>query len=668
MELVVERRFLALVILFVLISPFECSSRVKRIVGGNHAAKPPEDDPVVFVNRDDRDARIYGSRDPDKGFYVFKGIRFGEPPVGRSRFQRPRAVHLNGEYNATAWGPPCPQLHKGKVVGSEDCLFLNVFTPALPDSGDGYPVLIWIHGGGFRIGAACQYEMRNLIKKHMVVVSIQYRLGSLGFLSTGTRDLPGNNGMFDMTLAVNWVKKYIGYFGGNPERIVAFGQGTGASSALMLSLSSLTKNHFSGLIAMSGTLLSNFVFDRDPMQTTKFIASSHGCPSENVTEMVRCLQELPVEKLISVDAKLSHIRMVADGFISEISALLAAGPVVEGRDDERALPNLMTDTPESVLSLGNFPKIPLLTGVVKDETGGSIAGGYRSEVDNKLKSVPDFLTRELVPSLQNTIPFFGNGSRQFIPNAFSEYLKIPEGGSLRESLTKVAEAVTDAIFNAPALLTLNYWSKKANAYFYSFDYNSTHSHGKDFLAGLPLVDAKDPSLGSTGHGDDLGFIFGQNDIFGEQLPSVPFSEKDQGVTDTFTEVISQFARTGQPGGDGPNGVLPSFSSNDNSYISITDEIRLMNNFRLCEMSLWTGDAEKLVSPSCDVLRVTSETVKKIGKETGKIVDLVSPSVDKIKKPIDALGNVGGKVVPGGFPPVAVPKIPKVPKIPLFGYF
>lgn len=92
-------------------------------------------------------------------------------------------MHLEGELNATTWGPPCPQPiynASGKIVGGEDCLFLNVFTPSLPDSSNGYPVLIWIHGGGFKRGAACQYEMRHLIDKNMVVVSIQYRLGSLG--------------------------------------------------------------------------------------------------------------------------------------------------------------------------------------------------------------------------------------------------------------------------------------------------------------------------------------------------------------------------------------------------------------------------------------------------------------------------------------------------------
>lgn len=105
--------------------------------------------------------------------------------VNNINLQRATPVRLEGDINATAWGPPCPQLSNdgtNKIVGSEDCLFLNVFTPSLPDLNDGYPVLIWIHGGGFTRGSACQYEMRNLINKKMVVVSIQYRLGSLGNL------------------------------------------------------------------------------------------------------------------------------------------------------------------------------------------------------------------------------------------------------------------------------------------------------------------------------------------------------------------------------------------------------------------------------------------------------------------------------------------------------
>jgi carboxylesterase type B len=99
----------------------------------------------------------------------------------KMRPQRPVPMFLDGDVNATEWGAPCLQPDvNGGLVGSEDCLFLNVFTPALPDATDGYPVFIWIHGGGFRRGAATQYEMRNLVNRNTIVVSIQYRLGSLG--------------------------------------------------------------------------------------------------------------------------------------------------------------------------------------------------------------------------------------------------------------------------------------------------------------------------------------------------------------------------------------------------------------------------------------------------------------------------------------------------------
>lgn len=90
-------------------------------------------------------------------------------------------IFLEGDVNATRWAAPCLQpTEDGRIIGSEDCLFLNVFTPNLPDASDGYPVIIWIHGGGFRRGAATQYEMRSLVEQRIIVVSIQYRLGSLG--------------------------------------------------------------------------------------------------------------------------------------------------------------------------------------------------------------------------------------------------------------------------------------------------------------------------------------------------------------------------------------------------------------------------------------------------------------------------------------------------------
>nr|XP_012231334.1 PREDICTED: liver carboxylesterase 2 isoform X1 [Linepithema humile]XP_012231335.1 PREDICTED: liver carboxylesterase 2 isoform X2 [Linepithema humile] len=648
--------------------------REKRIVGGIAAAPPPEDDPVVFVNKNDRYARIIGSRDPDKGFYTFRGIRFGQPPTGRDRFQRATPVHLEGEYNATTWGPACPQpSHDGsdKIVGSEDCLFLNVFTPSLPDNSDGYPVLIWIHGGGFRRGAACQYEMRHLIKKKLIVVSIQYRLGTLGFLSTGTPEMPGNNGMFDMVLAVDWVKDYIRFFGGNPSRIVAFGHGTGASSAMMLSLSKFCENSFSGLIAMSGSILSHFAVDKDPAETARYVARKNGCPTNDTRKMVYCLRELSVKNLIKVDSELENIRSAARGFVSALANLLAPGPVVEGADDGRSLPNFMTASPENSLKLGDIPSIPLLTGVMNDETGGAISGRYKDEVQNKLNADPNFLINDFIPYLQGTIPNMQNGSR-IIPQAFSDYFDYT---GLRTQ-SRVAEALADSLYNAPALLTVDHWSKKANAFLYTFDHKGKRNYGKDFLAGLPIVNAIQSPDGNLYHGDDLGFVFNRNTITGEKVAdSDKPDESDERVTETFTNMIANFARSGTL--SAPTGnirsnntsnstwmpdIIPQFSDDTNSFVSITTTLQSKTNFRYCEMGLWTVAPERFESALCSVSNVLPQLIDQGTKGTASVIN----------KPINALNelipevkeaNVENKTQPtkpnGGI-------LPKVPRIPFAG--
>ncbi|XP_011882207.1 PREDICTED: carboxylesterase 1E [Vollenhovia emeryi] len=626
-----DGRVVSLVIVILLCSLIDAQDviRRKRIVGGAPAAQPPVDDPVVFVNKNDREARIVGIRDPDKGFYVYRGIRFGQPPTGRARFQRATPVHLEGEYNATTWGPPCPQPspnETGKIVGSEDCLFLNVFTPSLPDSSGGYPVLVWIHGGGFRRGAACQYEMRHLIKKKLVVVSIQYRLGTLGFLSTGTHEMPGNNGMLDMVLAVDWVRDYIYFFGGDPNKIIAFGHGTGAASAMMLSLSKFGENSFSGLIAMSGTVLSHFALDRDPSETARHVAQRNGCPTDDTRKMVDCLRELPVEKLIGTDSELETVRATVRGFVSGLADLLGPGPVAEGSNDGRSLPNFMITSPEDSLKLGSFPSIPLLTGVMKDEAGGAILGQYKNEVQKKLSTVPDYLTSDFIPYLQGTIPNLKNGSR-LVPQAFRGYLDMFQGGGAPNTIQKVAEALGDSLYNAPAFLTVDHWSKRAKTFLYTFDHKGKRNYGKDFLAGLPIADARS-SDGNLNHGDDLGFIFGRNTITGEKVSEDEESdEADKRVTDIFTDMIANFARNGMLGATNVRtndstwmpDIIPSFSDNANSFVSITTSPKNMNNFRYCEMGLWTVVPERLQSPMCSLYKVPLQLIEQGAKGTISVI-------------------------------------------------
>lgn len=132
------------------------------------------------------------------------------------------------------------------------------------------------------------------------MVTIQYRLGTLGFLSSGTPELPGNAALWDMALAVQWTRNYIGFFGGNPHKIVIMGQGTGASGALLLALSNIAKGSASAIVAMSGSALSNWAMDNNPKATAIEVAQHHGCPITNIVTMIKCLQALPPDNIIQV--------------------------------------------------------------------------------------------------------------------------------------------------------------------------------------------------------------------------------------------------------------------------------------------------------------------------------------------------------------------------------
>lgn len=146
--------------------------RVKRIVGGKLAAAPPPDDPVIFTNAYNRNARIEGYRSEMSGLYSFLGIRFAQPPIGQHRFRRPIFKRLEGDINATVYGDPCPQPDSaGYIIGSEDCLWLNVYSPRMPDETTGLPVIVWIHGGGYRFGSANQYTVNfDLAKLYFLSV------------------------------------------------------------------------------------------------------------------------------------------------------------------------------------------------------------------------------------------------------------------------------------------------------------------------------------------------------------------------------------------------------------------------------------------------------------------------------------------------------------------
>nr|CAD7570993.1 unnamed protein product [Timema californicum] len=634
--------------------------RYKRVIGGRKAAAPISGAPIVSVFKEDHEATVTGTE--EDGYLAFRGIRFAEPPVGNYRFQRARKLRLEGDVRATVPGAPCPQpdpVRADRVVGSEDCLFLNVFTKQLPDSPEDpgqLPVMVWIHGGGFRRGSASQYGPGPLVNKGLVVVTIQYRLGSIGFLSAANKELPGNAGMFDMTLALDWVQDYISFFGGDPARVTLCGQGSGASSAILLSLSNLTKGLLNGLVALSGSALSSFAVDHDPLATGQDLARRNNCPESPVLDMVRCLQELPVETLVQADSGLQELRLAAQGFVAGLTSLLGASPGVDGSDDQRSLPGFIEKSPLEALKLGQFPDIPLLTGVTAAETASALSGPYLEEVLEKSRTVPDFWNSVMHDfTKQSGVPLFANATNQWMNTWTSGYQNLLQHGHSNQSngtniVSQLVEATDDALFNVQAFETANLWSQKSSSFLYSFDHQSARHGGSRFLAGLPIVaSANSTSQEKTrpSHGDDLPFLF---DIFSleghSEGPHMKLTDpEDVKVQDIFTELVAQFITSRIP--NLPNKpAWPTFSSDTSSYLSISSIPKLSDNFRYCEMALWNGLVSHLQSSTCSAIKGIEQLQAQLFGTVNSVANTIIDPIKNLSSVVNPLQNISTLVLPG----------------------
>ncbi|VEN38422.1 unnamed protein product [Callosobruchus maculatus] len=606
-------------------------ARVKRIVGGDPAEAPPPDDPTVYTNFGGKAARVLGVH--DFPHYVFRGIRYAEPPTGKDRFLRPRQKLLEGDVDATDFAPPCIQPHPGTndVIGSEDCLALNVFTPELPLGSEGLPVVVWIHGGGFRYGSASQYGARHLVGKQLVVVTIQYRLGSLGFLSTGTKHLPGNVALWDMVLAVQWVRNYIGFFGGNPYKINVMGHGMST-----------------GVVAMSGTAVSNWARDNTPKNTAQDVAEQNGCPTTDPVTMVKCLQTLPPDSIIRGDSNIEFQRIRTRGFMSGMSGGLGSAPVIEGYNDGRSLPGLVEADPALDLEKEKNPKVPLLTGICKDETKRAVRGHLKSDIENKLKTIPNFLDNELVSHLRNELPINKitefhregrlNKTLDLLPLNFGKYLETTKQ-SLQASLDKVAEVTADALFSVPAFLTVEKWSRNgAPTFLYTFEHLGKRRKGKAFLKGSFFIGNETSDTGddddTVGHGDELAYLFDVNDISGKPMDKdQKWDEEDLKVREYFTQMVADFARHGKPRVD--NKDVSPFSTKSNNFIQIKDKPILAENFKFCEVGLWCNLADRLKTSTCSFLDAFNMQLKVVGNAVSGVLNKTGLNIGSV----DLLGKV-----------------------------
>uniref|UniRef100_UPI0037E13150 alpha-esterase 48 isoform 5bl n=1 Tax=Bombyx mori TaxID=7091 RepID=UPI0037E13150 len=540
--------------------------------------------PLVTVEQGQLQGRIVNSPS-GKAFYSFQGIPYAKPPLGSLRFKAPQPPEpWDGIRDATAEGNVCAQIDPvfaKSYVGDENCLFLNVYTPST--DGAFLPVMIWIHGGGFKWGSGNTnlYGPDFLVDRDVVVVTINYRCGALGFLSLNTPEVPGNAGIKDIVQAIRWVKDNIHHFGGNAGNLTIFGESAGARAVSLLTASPLTKNLISKAIIQSGNALSSRAFQRDPLQSAKALARSLGCEAEDVDEILEFLIATPAKDLVEADEKLNSLQKVLETSNNLFGLVIEKEfPGVEAVISEPFI---------NILTSGRTANIPILVGTTSLE--------YACE-----RKTDDL--QELIPADLN-IDRNSEEALAIVEEIKKLYFKGNHTGV--ESLPEYFHLLSDKLINLDTHRYIKYLLQVTNRpiYYYRFDYVGELNIAQKIFFSLGLKYAM--------HMDELGYLF-KND-FQKDVEPTP---EDIKMRERIVRLWTNFAKSGNPIPDENHYLNTNWLpvTNDNLYcLNLNSELTLISNPDQEKMDFW----EKIYDKH---YRIWDETTNQSKNE---------PQIDTFKK-------------------------------------
>jgi para-nitrobenzyl esterase len=430
----------------------------------------------------------------EDGLTVYKGIPFAAPPVGDLRWRAPQpAPKWDGVKEATKFAPGPIQGGNPPSGKSEDCLYLNIWTPAKSGS-DKIPVLVWIYGGGFGAGSTSEknYSGENLAKKGVVLVSIAYRVGQLGFLAHPelSRESPnrvsGNYGLLDMIAGLQWIQKNIVAFGGDPKKVTIFGESAGGIAVSMLCASPLAKGLFHGAISQSGGSFG-------PPRSTTF-------PGENLKRLADAEK---AGRAYSDSAKVSSIaelRKIDAAKLPSGRGIGMSWPIIDGW--------VIPDDQYKLYEAGRFNDTPILVGYNSDE-GASFSPPRTPEA-----YITGVQTR-YGPHAENLIKAYPTGT-----------------GTVPKTARDLAR---DAAFGWHTWIWARLQSKigKSKAFYYYFDQHP------DYPADSPRAGYGSP------HGQDVAYVFQHLDTSNPQI-----TKTDLEISEAMATYWTNFAKNGYPGEKG----------------------------------------------------------------------------------------------------------------------
>ena len=456
----------------------------------------------------------------DGAINIFKGVPFAQPPVGDLRWKAPIPMpRWPGVKSATEFGPECiqPQSPLATVYTeapkpmSEDCLTLNVWAPVHAKNA---PVFFWIYGGALWGGTNSDpvYDGSKLAQRGVIVVSINYRLGVLGWLAhpeLSAEDplhISGNYGLLDQIQALHWVKDNIAAFGGDPSNVTIAGESAGGLSVMYLMASPPAHGLFAKAIAESAYMVS----------TPSLTQNEHGLPSaESVGTMLASAVHAPnIAALRAMDAKT----------ITSAAAAAQFPPlgVVDG--------HILPDQLPTIFDKGEQAPVPILAGFN--------AGEIRS-------------LRVLAPPVPASAAAYEAKIRAQYGDLAGAFLKLYPSDDMQESIWKTTR---DALYGWTAeRLVRNQTTQGEPSFLYYFD----HGYPAEDSAGYHAF-----------HGSELPYVFGTPDKVGPLWPKIPATREEAALSDAMLDYWSSFARSGKPTAkNAPD--WPAYDSTA-AYMNITD--------------------------------------------------------------------------------------------------
>jgi len=474
------------------------------------------------------------------GLAVFLGIPYAAPPVGSLRWKLPAEPKpWDDTLATTAYGQSCPQPPSDNDPTSEDCLYLNIFTTrdALNDPEAKKPVMFWIHGGGFASGSAKGYDGRELVKKGVVVVTINYRLGPFGYLfhpaleASEPNKGAGNYGLVDQITALKWVKQNISVFGGDPGNITVWGESAGAFSVGAILASPLAIGLFQKAILESGTGLLNGIQNKqDASRYATAGAKALGIEGAD-TNALKALYALSAEQLVEMYTR--PMRPQLQAFYIWFS------PVVDGW----ALPLPL----DKAIEKNTWNNVPLLIGTNKHE------GAYFQRV---------------MPA-RDTAGYYHLLGEESLGDKTGILRRTYAVSDTSEIFERSQEVVGDLGFGAQARALARMATRKnGKAYVYYFTRTSKDS------AGNPV---------KALHSTELPFVFGYTVERWQPYKRINGEHpKDAFLADAISDYWVSFARYGHPNGNISRlqlPVWPAYEKASNNYLEIGEQIRPMTDLR-----------------------------------------------------------------------------------------